>query len=623
MKKVLFTILLCLSLGIISQANAQAPRAINYQAIARDNSGKLLASTKISVRMNILKGSTSGTNVYQETFKDVSTNSAGQFNLMIGTGSTSNSFSSIDWGSANHFLQIEVDVNNGTNYSVIGSQQLISVPYALFSQKTGDISDKSLSDLKDVKGTPSKGQVLKFDGTSWNVANDSVGGGASAFTFNTFSYNNSTGVITITLNGTSKTITINEKADDLSDNNLSDLKNVSKSTPKTGQVLKYNGSNWVPANDSIGGGSGSSYWSATGSDIYYTSGKVGIGTKTPGTDLQLVSTLTTTKNVGANFDITGSSSGTYNVGTSSIVNAPSSTSVSNVFGSTSQGFANAKYPYVFGLVAVADSSSNVNRAVVATTSSTGFQNLGLWAKSSGVSSYSASAANYGVYGIATGSGYQNIGLVGYANGTGKFNYGTYTISNNSNGQNNIGIYTEADSGSTINYGIYAQGPNSSYKGYAGYFNGDVYTTGSYKTSSDARLKKDVNNLTSALGIINQLSPKTYHYKIEEFPNLHFPKELQYGFLAQDLEKVLPSLVTEGRHKVFVNDLSNTTSKFNDGKATKVTGKEIDMTLKEVNYQGLIPVLTEAIKEQQAIINTQQSKIDDLTKRLESLEKRIK
>lgn len=110
---------------------AQIPEMINYQAIARDANGNLLADRAVTLRLSLLEGSASGSAVYTETHA-ATTNSYGLFTLKIGDGTTtSGDFSTIDWGANSHFLQVELDPNGGSAYAIIGTSQLVSVPYAL------------------------------------------------------------------------------------------------------------------------------------------------------------------------------------------------------------------------------------------------------------------------------------------------------------------------------------------------------------------------------------------------------------------------------------------------------------------------------------------------------------
>ncbi|MCS6981657.1 MAG: hypothetical protein NZM65_05605 [Flavobacteriales bacterium] len=147
------------------------PQGINYQAVARD-AGSNLITGPLTVRITLRQGSASGPTVYQETH-NVTANTYGLFNLAIGQGSPqSGSFAGIDWGMGPYFAQVEI--NAGSGFMNMGTQQLLSVPYALYAAK----ANMGLNDLTDVNTAGvSVGQVLKWDGSQWVPAND-VGGGA-------------------------------------------------------------------------------------------------------------------------------------------------------------------------------------------------------------------------------------------------------------------------------------------------------------------------------------------------------------------------------------------------------------------------------------------------------------
>ncbi len=117
---------------------AQPPQALNYQAIARGNNGVPLASRTISVRASVLNGSATGPIVYSETHI-ATTNQFGLFTLNVGTGvPASNQFDYINWAAGAKFLQIETDFNGGANYSLMGTSELVSVPYALCARNVSD-----------------------------------------------------------------------------------------------------------------------------------------------------------------------------------------------------------------------------------------------------------------------------------------------------------------------------------------------------------------------------------------------------------------------------------------------------------------------------------------------------
>ncbi|MBX2958902.1 MAG: putative metal-binding motif-containing protein [Flavobacteriales bacterium] len=130
MKKLITTALLSLLCFI---ALAQSPQSFEYQAVVRDASGNILVSQAVGVQITLKQGSTSGTNVYQETFSST-TNLYGLVNLQIGTGTTGDDFNTIDWANGPYFVEVALDVTGGTSYSVMGTSQLLSVPYALHAK---------------------------------------------------------------------------------------------------------------------------------------------------------------------------------------------------------------------------------------------------------------------------------------------------------------------------------------------------------------------------------------------------------------------------------------------------------------------------------------------------------
>ena len=120
---------------------AQAPQGVGYQGVATDVNGIELINQSISIRASVLSGSANGTIQWEETHA-TSTDTFGLFSLTIGQGTnTTNgaqtSFADISWGTNTHFLKIEMDVTGGSNYSFMGTNQMMSVPYALYAESAG------------------------------------------------------------------------------------------------------------------------------------------------------------------------------------------------------------------------------------------------------------------------------------------------------------------------------------------------------------------------------------------------------------------------------------------------------------------------------------------------------
>ncbi len=117
----------------LSAVLAQAPQKMNYQAVVRNANNELVANTIIGMKISILKTSATGTAVYEET-QTPTTNNNGLAVIEIGNGTVvSGSFSGIDWANDLYFVKTETDPLGGTNYSISGTSQLTSVPYALSS----------------------------------------------------------------------------------------------------------------------------------------------------------------------------------------------------------------------------------------------------------------------------------------------------------------------------------------------------------------------------------------------------------------------------------------------------------------------------------------------------------
>lgn len=131
MKKIL--ILIVFVVMEIIAVYSQVPVRFNYQAVVRDNTGELVVNQNIAIRISILEGTVTGDELYSETHS-VKTDSYGVVNLKIGTGNdVVGDLLTLDWGSNSKFLQTDVDLSNGTNFTTIGVSEMVSVPYALYA----------------------------------------------------------------------------------------------------------------------------------------------------------------------------------------------------------------------------------------------------------------------------------------------------------------------------------------------------------------------------------------------------------------------------------------------------------------------------------------------------------
>ena len=117
---------------------AQTPEKMSYQAVIRDGNDALVINQAIGMQISILLGSATGSSVYTET-QSPTTNTNGLVSVEIGMGTTSDDFSAIDWTTGTYFIKTETDPSSGggTNYTITGTSQLLSVPYALYAKTSG------------------------------------------------------------------------------------------------------------------------------------------------------------------------------------------------------------------------------------------------------------------------------------------------------------------------------------------------------------------------------------------------------------------------------------------------------------------------------------------------------
>ena len=116
---------------------SQAPENFNYQSVVRNTTGALVTNQSVGLQFTLLQGSSSGTIVYQETFSET-TNNYGLVNVSIGAGTVvSGDMSLIDWAAGPYFLETAIDETGGTVYAVMGTSQILSVPYALYAANSG------------------------------------------------------------------------------------------------------------------------------------------------------------------------------------------------------------------------------------------------------------------------------------------------------------------------------------------------------------------------------------------------------------------------------------------------------------------------------------------------------
>ncbi|MCK5618583.1 MAG: tail fiber domain-containing protein [Candidatus Krumholzibacteria bacterium] len=226
--------------------------------------------------------------------------------------------------------------------------------------------------------------------------------------------------------------------------------------------------------------------------------------------------------------------------------------------------------------------------------------------------------SYGLHAEAIGSGGNNrFGVLAEASGPGVIRcYGlmaegksataTYTagaVGYTSNGSGyRYGVSGYVDAGGLGYYGVFGDALISGASS-AVYAAGDLTYTGNLiGPPSDARLKKDVQPYEGALSSIMQMETKTFQYKLDDpqFAGIRMAPGKHYGLLAQDLETVLPELVVERVHP--------------KSPMSEDDGASPPLTIKGIKYMELVPILVQAIKEQQQTIEKLEARVGELEKK---------
>jgi len=177
--KTLYSILLLMLISTL--AYSQAPEAFNYQAVIRNSAGDILANSQVAVQVSMLQDSETGTAVYVERFNPT-TNDYGLIALKLGMGIVqTGTFNTIDWGAHSYYIKIEVDPNNGTAFTSMGTSQLLSVPYALYAKSGGGGADADADPTNEIQSLSVAGNDLTItDGNTVTLpppADNSVNSG--------------------------------------------------------------------------------------------------------------------------------------------------------------------------------------------------------------------------------------------------------------------------------------------------------------------------------------------------------------------------------------------------------------------------------------------------------------
>lgn len=345
----------------------------------------------------------------------------------------------------------------------------------------------------------------------------------------------------------------------------------------------------------------------SGIAIATQTGWVGLGNNTPQARFHLkdktksdYGAIINTNSKGATLLVIRESTGSLTIPTftssdsyGSIVQNYYNSGAVNTIGGFFQGRGNTSAQRAIGVSSEADGNTTFTNYNLASTAYYG----------KGTNANDAFGAELHGTGLRTGTGAYCSGEVDPAfSGYADYYYGVQAFGTGYACQTHtFGVKAHANTGRYV-YGIYGSATSSCEQDpipfvYAGYFAGDVYSTGSY-LPSDLQLKEKIQPLNGALSIISKLNPKKYYYKqSDEFLGAHLPKGERMGFIAQELEQILPNSV-KSSHNPELKDKDNKT----------ISSKAFDF--KAVDYISLIPILVQGIKEQQAEIEELKLKLEN-------------
>ena len=707
-KNILFLALLLLS----TTSFGQAPDGINYQAVIRNLSGNLVANNTIALRIQVKQTSASGTIVFQERHS-VTTSAQGLVNLVIGQGTLlGGNFSTINWAAGPYFVSLGVSFTNGTNYSDYGSQQLMSVPYALYAKNAGNqlnqwrygnaIPLAALGAMGDFYLNMTNGNVYyKSNATTWTLTGNITGPAGAAGAQGIQGLAGPAGA-TGPIGATGPAGPAGGPAGPAGPTGATGATGPAGPTGSAGPT-GLTGATGAQGPIGLTGPAGATgpigLTGATGAQgIQGLTGPAGatgaqglIGLTGPAgptgaTGAQGIQGLTGPAGAtGAQGLIgltgpAGPAGATGAQGIQGLTGATGPAGAQGLIGLTGpagatgatgaagaqgiQGLTGATGPAgAQGLQGATGATGPTGAAGPAGTAtsitSDNFQTDGTLSIVTSVPQTVNSTNKALLIGgntsvsdlsLGTNSNYSidfrtNNLVRGRISALGEFFIGTTSTSmagdlmngvsnatfpwavNGYSSFNGSGIFGSILAGNTTTYGAVqgehigsgtgagvrgmtnnanAIGVNGSVavlpvNGWGGLFQNDLGYTGFFGSASDLKIKKNINTIADARSIINNLRGVSYEHRLEEFPGLGLKAGLTYGFIAQEVETILPAIVKE---KIIPN-----MSLRSDGVDAG------SVSLKTVGYTEVIPILVEALKEQDKVIV-------DLLKRIEALEKKI-
>lgn len=545
----------------------QLPSTFNYQAVVNADDGSPVAAKKITVEVSILQGNDCENNpgacpVLWQELHYPTTSDFGLFSIEIGAPSATNTYagsqanySAINWldvSQGYYYLKVRADFGESENLnslSDLGTTKFSAVPYSLVAQKAdfatnataagtitpdanGKISNK-LAQLADVDvSTVNAGEVLAWDGEKWTNKVPAAQGVSTLKELTDTDFDTPANKDVLMYNSTAGKW--ESKALDLKQS-LADLTDVTTATPENGQVLTYNSGAWKNQAITLSNLSGVTISSPTANQILTYDGSKWIN-KAPA--------QWATNTTGIHYN-----EGNVGIGSDN----PDQ------------------------LLVIKQDDNKITR----------FDGDGI-AMKSGYITLSGAVAQQGS--VAIGSSTDAHGTASFAMGTNTKTTKNYSMAIGSNLTNNVPNSLVVGSGRTNGDYLFLVAGNT-IDAFTVNYQGICTSAGSFTQNSDRRLKTNITPLEKSIDKIMKLNGVTFNWDKTVRPSA--PTTLQYGFIAQEIEKVIPELVSED----------------SDG-------------YKTVNYIGVIPVLTQAMQEQQKEIEQLKDENKKLNETIEALLKRV-
>lgn len=637
-------ILAVVTLFAVTAAIAQAPMGMNYQAVVRDAAGVPVSNGMVRMRWTMHDGSPAGTAVYSESAL-LPTNKFGLVSTVLGTNG--GDLSSVNWRLGAKYLQVEVDITGGTSYTDMGTTQLMSVPYALYAERSGSGGGAGTTGPTGAKGDTGSQGPAGANGAAGATGPQGPAGAAGA-----------TGPAGPTgAKGDTGAQGPAGATGAKGDTGAQGPAGSNNAWGLTGSAGTVNGTNFIGTTDNVPfsirmNNQPSGKIEINNTFFGYNTGSANTGIQNTGLGAGALKANTIGfANTSAGFNsLTSNASGNYNV---AIGYTALASNASGGYNTATGGGAmyyntSGEYNTANGYSALLSNTSGLGNTATGTGTlyynSTGNYNTaegynalqsnttGAYNTAAGTSAlnknttggYNTATGYNAAYNNTTGSnnsahGYQ--ALMSLTTGASNTAIGVTALGNTTTGNSNTAI----GSGSGPTMGNYSNttalgngaAPSASDQVRVG--NAAVTSIGGFQNwtnVSDARFKKDITESVPGLAFINKLRPVTYHLDMENIAGyLHTPEQvrdrkaeavkgsmLQTGFIAQEVEQ-----------------------------AARQSGYDfsgVDAPKNENDFYGLryaeftVP-LVKAVQELSAKNEQQQQLIDSLLKRIEALENQAK